>query len=605
MNPEVGTPQVAVQVPSSERAKYLSTEYPCLLSLDGETQHLGFLDVAKIFGPQPDRLDFTFTASWYTGQYSTISIKINVATTSGQRQEVGRIVIKGHSNKSLKSRILTDESLASELAVFCGFSFDHETGPTQLVKIGIECGFFAISVSDQAMQEMTTRHPALATGLKTMRDTIRTGKVKNIGLTILSRMNEEFRYVETLAKILENATESDKNSQDETSQHERPYPFWAFFPKSRRAMQLHYGNAPSPNSEDFPEDMKTQILPAVDVFDTEEEQLVALVMGQICDHMIALDANYNLKQVEANAWAIQLQHHNNEAFLLIVQSFDADGVSQPREGELCYVQLQGIRRKEAALPRVFTPYQIQSSVKCLGLASDEERDPVAYVTRTCGQYFRTPEHLTPKIANDILRQHEETPAQYELRIVSMVQNWCDADILRVTGAGDAEPQPFEACDIWQAVRISLPNAFISSEYSAYFVTLPLVPKSEVLEGETRSVINVEFPMLKWEVSDENMADEKYVEARTVAHLSDSQPLKVKFQALFSAKVARALISSINDLHAPQSADPHFPVTERSKAAYVYLQNFRSTNTSNVFEKYPHMGYIFGKPNEVPAFLSAL
>ncbi|KAK0718332.1 hypothetical protein B0T26DRAFT_752264 [Lasiosphaeria miniovina] len=84
MNPEVGTPQVAIQVPSSKRAKYLSTEYP-YLSLDNETQHSGFLDMAKIFGPHPDRLDFTFTASWYTGQYSTISIKINGATTSGQR----------------------------------------------------------------------------------------------------------------------------------------------------------------------------------------------------------------------------------------------------------------------------------------------------------------------------------------------------------------------------------------------------------------------------------------------------------------------------------------------------------------------------------------
>jgi hypothetical protein len=84
-------------------------------------------------------------------------------------------------------------------------------------------------------------------------------------------------------------------------------------------MQLSLGTAPEPGSDalPLPNDI---VIPAVEVFDTKEEQLSSLVMGGYVVHQ---DEEHNAairKQTEFSARAIEMKHHKGVRFLLLVES---------------------------------------------------------------------------------------------------------------------------------------------------------------------------------------------------------------------------------------------------------------------------------------------
>lgn len=51
-----------------------------------------------------------------------------------------------------------------------------------------------------------------------------------------------------------------------------------------------------------------------------------------------------IKSLEYDARAIELKYHGGQCFILLIKSPEEGGIYLPREGELCYVSLKGIRR---------------------------------------------------------------------------------------------------------------------------------------------------------------------------------------------------------------------------------------------------------------------
>ncbi|KAL2014937.1 hypothetical protein VTK56DRAFT_6806 [Thermocarpiscus australiensis] len=143
-------------------------------------------------------------------------------------------------------------------------------------------------------------------------------------------------YIKWLCEALQLFSSYDKNK------HPPNYSFAPFFQKSPNAQQLHYGKAPLSGTPDFPTGI-TEVMPPVDTFDTAEEQLVPLVMGALCDHLIEVENADKLGKLEFEARAIELKHYSG-AFLLLVQSPAEDNVYQPQEGDQCRISLKGVER---------------------------------------------------------------------------------------------------------------------------------------------------------------------------------------------------------------------------------------------------------------------
>jgi hypothetical protein len=62
---------------------------------------------------------------------------------------------------------------------------------------------------------------------------------------------------------------------------------------------------------------------------------------------------------------------------------------------------------------------------------------------------------------------------------------------------------------WKAERISTPFGGIEDSWTAYMATLPLAPREEAVNGQ-RPVIDVDFPMLKWDSIDPQASIEQHV-----------------------------------------------------------------------------------------------
>jgi hypothetical protein len=106
-----------------------------------------------------------------------------------------------------------------------------------------------------------------------------TPTVKTIGI-VFHVSDNNIEYVTKQLVFFQKAMEFDKKTGMPG------YPFQKFFAKSPSVQQLHMGNCPVPNTKEFPME-GVNIIPPIDQFDSEEEQLVAVVMGAFCEFAIA------------------------------------------------------------------------------------------------------------------------------------------------------------------------------------------------------------------------------------------------------------------------------------------------------------------------------
>ncbi|KAB5540391.1 P-loop containing nucleoside triphosphate hydrolase protein [Coniochaeta sp. 2T2.1] len=153
---------------------------------------------------------------------------------------------------------------------------------------------------------------------------------------------------------------------------------------------------------------------------------------------------------------------------------------------------------------------------------------------------------------------------------------------------------------WRAERISTPLVGADEGQAAYIVTLPLIPEDEAIGGK-RSVIDAQFPMLKWDTVDGSMSE------RETQHLSnEGTVLQVKFRVHSSNRTLRAQVQAVNELHLPKIADKQFPVTAWSRKMYEYmlsLQREGNLTPTNLFQRYPHMSNVFSGGDVPPVIAS--
>ncbi|KAK0729893.1 AAA domain-containing protein [Lasiosphaeris hirsuta] len=474
------------------------------------------------------------------------------------RDAIGTITIKGASITSCAHHShVGRENVVSALKTFCGSIEQAANFPHEIVQLDLQCSKVNLAIHDQVFNALTLFAEPISKRLNYIREMISGSEGKKIGV-IFHAGNESVEYILVMCSMLKKFSDSDKNKAHED------YPFKEFFKASPNAQQLHYGNAPHPAELS---QVMDRVLPAVNSYDNAEEQLVALVMGTIFEHHAKVDSSFNLEKLEFNGWAIELPHHRGESFLLLVDSPSEDGVSQPQEGELCMITLYNISRVLPAKTQALK--HITEELYAISLEAKHKRDPDKLIIERCKGRIN-PDYLTSDNIDHLRLKSRETPHELQLRLTGLVNSWAENDSF--FAAIHEEPSP-EAADVgtWKAERVSLPVAGTPDGLTAYFVTIPLVPKDEALPDEQRPIIDVNFPILKWKDSDLSGNDRDFFKTRVEDHFKNPEMnLKVKLKALISDKAERAMISAINDLHTPQSASKEFPVSDWSLATYRYL-----------------------------------
>jgi hypothetical protein len=84
-------------------------------------------------------------------------------------------------------------------------------------------------------------------------------------------------------------------------------------------------------------------------------------------------------------------------------------------------------------------------------------------------------------------------------------------------------------------------------------------------------------------------------------------LTVTFRKIVSDKAVKARIGAANDVCAPESADPEFPVSKHAQDTFKRLLAFRGGETVGIFEQFQHMANILSedKVERVPTHLQRL
>ena len=325
-------------MPSALRAKAISTRFGSYVAFDGASiDKMDKKTVCKLHTALGDHIAFTTHFTWYPAQYSAIIIRIVVPGVSRVRQEtIGTITIKGVSVESIEHRCHSDrEDVSQKLAVFCGPINENDTVPAQLVSLNIKYVKAHVAIPDCFYNLLRKIQPAVANKLDKIRQSITKSVNKTIDV-VFQAANGDLRYIEKACRIFGHTSAIDKDKAHVE------YPFAPFFKKSPSVQQLHYGNAPWPGKADFP--LFGQVFAPVDSYDTAEEQIIPLVMGEICGHYLECKRAYERESRAFAAYAIQLRYHDDHRFLLLVRSSAGGGTYQPREGELCHVFLKDIRR---------------------------------------------------------------------------------------------------------------------------------------------------------------------------------------------------------------------------------------------------------------------
>jgi regulator of nonsense transcripts 1 len=568
--------QQAVYIPSDNRVSGESNGYSCYVSLDGVSLN-GILDaqaVSHLQIPAGDNLSFTIRFTWYRYQYSTIRISIFARGVMGPTgEEVGVLMMKGVSITSFKYSSYTGrDSISQQLKTWCETIGEAANFPGEIFKLEVQCIKISVSIQDQLYKFVQRRNPAIAERLKNIRDTIATSVDKRIAL-VFHATADDISSIKDQCDTMENALARD---QDKTSAE---YPFAPFFHASPVAQQLHIANAPVPTEEEFPTDFP-DVLPPVETYDTSEERLVPLVMGAICDHYIEEENSQKLQAADFVARAVELKHYNGECFLLLVESPAEDDVSQPTEGDTCLISLKGVKR-------VLAPD-----------SQGAEMDRDGYLRDQCQKYVK-PERVVPELVKELHRTYNEDPDDLKLRVEALVGSLASSDGL----LEESRPSTSEA-GWWQAERVSTSVIGSPDGHSTYLVTIPLVPKEEAPKDGHRPLIDVSFPMLKF---NEMTSDDKGLVMRSVEeHFSDEKTkIPISIRRVVSDKSLRAGVSAINELHYPESADAEFPVSHWSQETFKWLRDFEHGEQSSLYDTYPQLKTVFETPDQAPAFLTSM
>ncbi len=325
-------------VPSALRAEAISTRFGSYVAFDGASiDKLDKKTVSKLQIALGDHIAFTTHFTWYDAQYSAVIIRIVAPGVARVRQEtIGTIAIKGVSVESIKHQRHSDrDDVSQKLAVFCDPINENDTVPAQLVTLNIKYAKAHVAIPDCFYNLLRTIQPAVANKLDEIRQSITESVNKTIDV-VFHATDGDLDYIETVCRKFGQTSAIDKDKAHVE------YPFAPFFKKSPIVQQLHYDNAPWPSKADFP--FFGQVIAPVDSYDTAEEQIVPLVMGEICDHYLECKHAYERESAAFAAYAIQLRYHGDHRFLLLVRSSAGGGTYQPQEGELCHVSLKDVRR---------------------------------------------------------------------------------------------------------------------------------------------------------------------------------------------------------------------------------------------------------------------
>jgi hypothetical protein len=602
---------VADYVPSDLRSQATSSRFGCYVSVNGVTLNNHDLDaesVSRLHAPADDNFAFTSHFTWHPAQYSMEVIRILAPGVLGLRGEpIGTIVLKGVSIESCKhQRYRGRDAVANQLKPFSSSINDAKALPAEIIQFDVECSKATVSITNQVYEFLRTTRPAIADKVDHLRNALavpdkRLSIVFHAGGVSLGEIDQQCTVFETISAI-----DKDKTHPE--------HPFALFFEKSPKAQQLHVGNAPQPSWSNFPS--FDQVMPAVDAFDTPEEQLVALVMGAICDHQLKVDRASGIRSLEYSAHAVGLNHYQAQCFLLLVRPPAEGGIFQSSEGELCYVSLKGIER---VLPSVkddaakkFSLVDITECFYKTSIAAQPMRNATKFIKDSVQKFFDS-EKLTSDMIGEIERRSDEDPHQFRTRIHTLVGAWNEADLLDkglldVDEAHDSIPivEEVDKCLWWRAERVATPVFGVPPEYSTYLVTIPLVPKCEADKDGNRALINVSFPILKWDEASAATTNPHFVTECVTQHFANEKmKLTVLFKPVLSDNTLRAAVSAINDLHTPQSADKEFPVSAQSIKTYKFLMDFKNAESSNAFDMFPQLGSIITNVEEVHPYLRGL
>ena len=466
--------------------------------------------------------------------------------------------------------------------------------PEEIVKFTTTCRIINVSVHDEVRNLLNNNEATAALGalLGQIRDTAHADGSKTVNL-VFHASTGELDYIRAICGAMQAASQRDND--------DKRNPFVRFFKKSPNALLYHHGNAVKPDQKGF-EKEKFVTLETFDCFDTPREHLFTTIQGKMCAWWTQEENAESLRKVEFKARAVELEYSRGRLFHLSVKAPD-DGTYLPSKRDICYVRLRGVTRVMPEVERIVDPEATAELIFRVSFDALAAMDIETYIRSRCQEFFN-PEQLTDEMVDEIKFGPTEASCDRKARIKSLVTKWAQEGYLAITEkTSPASTELADKCEWWRAQRISTVLPGTPPGSVSFLVTLPLVPKSEGPKTGLASMINVQFPILKWDTvkvtGSRDVSLGKFIED----HFADEETeLTVLFRKVLSDQSTRRAIFALNDLCCPQIADEKFPVSEQSIRTYRYLQNFRNGETGNVFEKFPHMENILTNPEQVPEHL---
>jgi hypothetical protein len=325
-------------VPSERRATWLTNKYIAFVTLNGKSLASGQINSTLRNTSESANLSFYVHMTFHQYQYATLVIEIHGKSDKFISEYVGRITIKGVSVRSVTH---TEHNGAAavlkQLQIFSASVTAQDALPRKLLTLEVDCTKVSTSVHNKLADMIARRDKPMAKELDNIRTLLAATTDKKVGITF-HVLDRDLPGIVRECNIFNERKSTDQNKKD------REYPFSIFFKESPNVQQLTLDNAPIPGMASFPLDHVVP-LPAVDTFDTPEEQMVPLIMGGYVELARAFRNMNSLLDHEFKAHAVDLPYWKGESFLLLVESPTEDDIYQPKEGDVCSICLVGVHRQ--------------------------------------------------------------------------------------------------------------------------------------------------------------------------------------------------------------------------------------------------------------------